>query len=654
MASEPLPDHWKALGLDKSADASTIKATYRKLVLKCHPDKVTDPALKEQKQEEFHKIQQAYECLIDDDARGKYEAELSLAQLRREGASRRAAGASADKTSRFDVPTKGGATMRATGPTRYSTEERRPSRAYDEEEKFYDERGSSSRSKYDTYPAFPKSSASPQSKRSEKESSSKSSRTTSDRTRSDRNKTRDREERRERKFNSVEDDSSSADEKARYEAEYKRRSAEDDMRRQTAEARRKAEERRSYEDPRYGATPSTRKLNDRTEEALRYLHKSRAQVEEEIRPPAIRASSRDKYSESSRSSRKESRPEAVRRSSAVRPTKERTSSSGRDRDSGRGIPEIVEFPRDEFSQRRQPPSMKHSSSSPAEIEVPRGLSRAYTDGPRSTNAPPGMHRSATMPTVPHVSSSSRRKEGAAPRPSALRETMTPEEPASASKTKYYHYSPSGGSVQMRPEEVSSGGHRTILREPERQYHRSPSPLGRPPIGANRPADANIKATRPSMPPRTSSSRNVSPVRGRERPLYGEVHGENHRPRQASYSPHDVQYTKRYGPDDIRWSPRGRESERNIQSQHSAGPQPGFTRTLNICTTQAHLQRPTQHHHSGIPHPCIPHFVIFISFCFIHGVQGVVRQLVQRRFHYIFLDDLQGLRCVEGVLAIYTI
>ena len=72
---EPTPDHYKALGLDNTADASTIKATYRKLVLKCHPDKVTDPALKEQKQEEFHNIQQAYECLIDQEKRSKYDVD---------------------------------------------------------------------------------------------------------------------------------------------------------------------------------------------------------------------------------------------------------------------------------------------------------------------------------------------------------------------------------------------------------------------------------------------------------------------------------------------------------------------------------------------------------------------------------------------------
>ncbi|KAF2708947.1 heat shock protein DnaJ, partial [Pleomassaria siparia CBS 279.74] len=73
MAQPLPPDPYKALGLTKDADASTIKSTYRKLVLKCHPDKVTDVSLKPQKQEEFHKIQQAYELIGDEEKRSRYD-----------------------------------------------------------------------------------------------------------------------------------------------------------------------------------------------------------------------------------------------------------------------------------------------------------------------------------------------------------------------------------------------------------------------------------------------------------------------------------------------------------------------------------------------------------------------------------------------------
>ena len=53
------PDPWKMLGVEKNADKSDIRSAYKKLVLKTHPDKVQDPTLKAEKQEQFQKIQQA-------------------------------------------------------------------------------------------------------------------------------------------------------------------------------------------------------------------------------------------------------------------------------------------------------------------------------------------------------------------------------------------------------------------------------------------------------------------------------------------------------------------------------------------------------------------------------------------------------------------
>jgi curved DNA-binding protein CbpA len=593
MASEALPDHYKALGVEKTADAATIKATYRKLVLKCHPDKVTDPALKAEKQEEFHIIQQAYEVLVDDDKRADYEARLTLEALRREKAARTAAGG--EKTARFDVRTSSGASFRANGPTRYSTEERKPSRSYDDEhDTYFDDRDRSTRTKYETYPSNPpKAATSPRSGRPEKESS-KSAKASSDRTRSDRNKTRDREERRERKFNSVESESS-ADEKARYEQEYKRRSE--------ADARRKTEDRRSYEDNRYpGANTSARKMSTQEEEAIRYLHKSRAQVEAEIRPTPIRTSSRDYYGDS-RSSRKESRPEAVRRSSA-RPSKDRPSTtSGRDRE--RGFPEIVEWGGDDS---RRPPTLKAHSSSPANFDLPRAPpQRSYTDAPRDHRAttsppPPSLSRAQTMPAPPHQSSSHRKNSAVPRQSSSLRETMTTEhtspernfptmplpQPASASKTKYYHYPSSTGGVSLRPEDLAASGHRTELREPVRHRTRSPSPmLSRPPIGANRPSEANIpkvSSVRPSLG-RTDSYRTEVEERGRSRPLYGELGSRDPYSRvkagtgarQSSFGPESVQYAKNYGPEDVRWAPRSRENDR----EYGTGSKPGLSRAATM-------------------------------------------------------------------------
>lgn len=78
------PDPFETLGVDRSADAAAIKKAYRKLVLNCHPDKVTDESLKAQKQEEFHQIQQAYETIGEPAKRERWELEQKAKKLREE------------------------------------------------------------------------------------------------------------------------------------------------------------------------------------------------------------------------------------------------------------------------------------------------------------------------------------------------------------------------------------------------------------------------------------------------------------------------------------------------------------------------------------------------------------------------------------------
>ena len=74
--------------MESSADASVIKTAYRKLVLKCHPDKFPDPTLKAQKQEEFQRVQQAYEIIGDEDRRRDYDLEVKAKKLKEELAKR--------------------------------------------------------------------------------------------------------------------------------------------------------------------------------------------------------------------------------------------------------------------------------------------------------------------------------------------------------------------------------------------------------------------------------------------------------------------------------------------------------------------------------------------------------------------------------------
>lgn len=83
MTSTLPPDPWKALGVERDADKSEIRAAYKKLVLKCHPDKVQDPTLKAKKADEFQKVQEAWELLNNDAEKAKYEQKLRLAELQR-------------------------------------------------------------------------------------------------------------------------------------------------------------------------------------------------------------------------------------------------------------------------------------------------------------------------------------------------------------------------------------------------------------------------------------------------------------------------------------------------------------------------------------------------------------------------------------------
>ncbi|KZM23586.1 uncharacterized protein EKO05_0003416 [Ascochyta rabiei] len=580
MSSEPLPDHYKALGIDKTADAATIKKTYRKLVLTCHPDKVTDEALKAQKQDEFHKIQQAYETLSDDTRRATYEAELKLAQLRREKLARTASGTTVEpKTARFDVKTAGGASYTANGPPRYATEERRPSgttssRTYDhDDDRYYDSR----RKTEESYFAAARPSPSSRSSREKYEKEpSRSARPSTDRTRSSATKTRDSERRDRTSRFPADSEGSSADEKRRYEREYKRRGAEDESQRR-AEERRRDDRRddRRYED--YDtSTPRKLSVQEKGEDdAIRYMYKSRAEVEAHTRPSPVRTTSREYYEPSSRSSRhREVRPEPAPRRSSARP-KERPGMPSR-RETDRGIPELVDW-----DDRR--PSFKQSSSSPAEIRIPSMPQRSQTESSsrdyrRSERSPPrfpGLNRATTMPTVPASDAGSRREAKSYSRPSGLRNeaNSSPEHPTipapqPSSKTSYYAYSVADGGVKP----MDPPAHRTVLREPERTRHRSPSPLTKPPIGPNRPG---LHASKTYMP--THSSRQSSPVReerGRSGHLkYGEVPSEYTRrkampERQPSYSPHDVSSTRKYGPEDVRYAPREGYAERK----------PGLSRT----------------------------------------------------------------------------
>merc|ERR1719223_581163 len=65
------------LGVEKDADAKTIKKAYRKLAVKHHPDKGGD-------EQKFKEISAAYEVLSDEEKRAKYD-QFGLEGLEGEG-----------------------------------------------------------------------------------------------------------------------------------------------------------------------------------------------------------------------------------------------------------------------------------------------------------------------------------------------------------------------------------------------------------------------------------------------------------------------------------------------------------------------------------------------------------------------------------------
>jgi hypothetical protein len=288
--------------------------------------------------------------------------------------------------------------------------------------------------------------------------------------------------RRQRDYDSVED-KSSADEKARHEAGYRRRQAEDDARRKeddearqrAAEARKKAEERHQQEYPsvhessadekaRYEAGYRRRSTKSRTPgmghlrhspiygelntgsgtlsadekarheagntrrrqeagtrdsaeearrirsdtleyEALRHQYKSRAQVDEAVRPPPVRASSRDRYETPHRKSKHRPRLHGERLDPKPRPSAVRPSSRGDSREakepprpSGPGERRVREVRPD--SVRRAADSREEDNRSFTHQYGPEDVRWGYTsqrkkDGDDEDCSKPTLGRTAT-------------------------------------------------------------------------------------------------------------------------------------------------------------------------------------------------------------------------------------------------------------------
>lgn len=194
MSSPPDIDPYAVLGVAKDATIPEIRAAHRKRVLKCHPDKIQDESQRIAAQDEFQKVQQAYELLSDDVRRTKHDQKVKIAELKRELLERR-------RTDAMYNSSRGGGPGNREFRNGHIVEERVPMEVFFEEMRFTDEPRSMSR-KFEDFGVRSKTKPTEEKKKSRTPMSTyhqaKEQRETTKATHSDRAKTRDQERRRQR------------------------------------------------------------------------------------------------------------------------------------------------------------------------------------------------------------------------------------------------------------------------------------------------------------------------------------------------------------------------------------------------------------------------------------------------------------------------
>ncbi|KAL1961279.1 hypothetical protein VTO42DRAFT_7 [Malbranchea cinnamomea] len=191
MTSTTTNDPYAVLGVSKDATAAEIRSAYKKLVLKCHPDKILDESKRSQAQDEFQRVQEAYELLSDETKRARYDQKVQYAEARKPAASPEKSSDTATFRTSSKYEYRGGKLY----------EEKTFFRVYDDD----DEELRVSSRKYETYERKQTTRESDEKKKNRSsESKKETSRSMKEKlrdslrsSRSDRAKTRDKERRRE-------------------------------------------------------------------------------------------------------------------------------------------------------------------------------------------------------------------------------------------------------------------------------------------------------------------------------------------------------------------------------------------------------------------------------------------------------------------------
>ena len=588
------PDPYQALGVANDATAGDIKTQYRKLVLKCHPDKVDD-SLKVEAADKFHKIQTAWEVIGNEVRRKRYDTQCQLEALRketmlaREGAGR---GGVDIRTASYRMPTENGRSdFYARGPERYARasppqesyfepqyEERRP--AYAQQEDYFDQQPRPTSRKHDEFERAAKRS-SPKDERPKPKTSTRDAKENERSSRKDKNRRTEKDVRRDRDrkaaYVSVEDaDSDSGDayeQRARLRAEDAARLAQEKARFEQMARSHASVETGAYMNER------ARKTMDATKEAYAHINMNRANSGSapmrpetvERRPSPVRmASSRDKVESLKRAARPAVQ---VRRGSGpIKPTRHE-SKSGSDRERDDYVEEQPEQSRRSGVRhvRRAPTLDKSTSAPPPEPRPTYERQRSYSvQEDHFDQAPPPMKRSETMPTgmAAAPSRDSRgRKEGSKLRPQDSYATPEPTPEAEARPAKYQY----GRAYADDLEYATPDGYHTEYREPsDRRIHHSPEPMKSRSQERERQRSASSKKVPTPQPPpnnRTTSTRyqytpatasrensysssRPPPSREDSGQLYGEVRpGPSPR---SSYAPEKISTSRSFTQEDVKF------------------------------------------------------------------------------------------------------
>ena len=597
MAS-PLPsDPYRALGVPKDASLPTIRSAYRKLVLTCHPDKVYDESVKEQKADQFHSVQQAYEILSDDTKRSHYDERVKLAELRAELMSQ--------PGGRNRVVPEFG--QRPSHISKYETrdnviyEERIPRRSYEDDyvSPRHDEHRASSKDIDDRYE--PASARRRTGRMSDKDRrprdyeeldkknkmAERLAKAAREYTRIERSRTRDRERRQDhddKYYHARVDDGSDSESDGLERVSASRRP---ETKRSYRDSRRSAREefpiRKSYdddEDSNYEDDHESR-IQSKFNSAADYIHQAKGkpiyEVEERRRPSLTKINTGHGRAPPvsptiPRSPPKESKTRSPSYSRGVRDTGH-SMSSGRDRRQ----PEIVEPPL--YEPRR--PALHPTTSAPSTIRIPQSPvhkpSRASTMETRHSEAktPLPPKRSQTTP-LGYMVSPPRHYDAVPLKSSRLRNGETHDSGYSSPGTPEMHHGASPHTTTTKyqyldelDEDNEVPSPRVVSIEPDHRRDREVSP---PPHSRSERLSASARlASHVRVPIHRSStaysaepasSRPAAPSRATSsRQLFGAIDN----PPVQQYKIHH--FSPKLEPSDIQYSHARRNSDRGSTRDH---------------------------------------------------------------------------------------